>query len=800
MTRAPKGHSSARRTAARQHTRTERHVRKATPQTAGIVAPARLFSVARFLPPTRVLVGGILVSSLLLVACQRAATPAPAPPAAPLQPVTAEPAHRGDIQQALAFSGDIRAKSQINVLPKSTGRIEQLLVDVGSQVTAGDTIAVLDQDTPSMQVLQSRAALAQAQARLATLAVGPRSEDVAAAQAGTALQQVRLDNMHNQGRIEDVKAAEAGLAGAQAKLQSLKNGADDDVRQSQQSAVDADKAALASAEAAFAALGAQNAATTQGVQSQIDSLQAQIASAQAQIDSADAALSNLSGSSAADIQAAKSANDVANSQLQSAMAALKQAYNPTQASIAQAEAALEAARNQRSAAQANQTALIQNVAGACAKVTVAPGVTINPNSTACSAAQAAADEALNSAEAAVVSAQGQLDLLKRGGAPAQQTQLQAAADQAQAQVNSTKARLDALKNGGVAATRAQVEAQKQQAQGQLVQAQESLKTAQANLKAVTSGNLDALVKSAQAQVTAATERLKSDESKLEVIDRGPRDADLDQAQAGIDQARQQLLKARQPFTTYDIQAQEQAVVQAAAQLQKAQNPFTDQDMAAAQAAVDAAQAQLDIAQLALKETTVQAPVGGTISDRLVSLGALVNPQTPLVTLIPPDLELVVNVEENQLGQVAAGQRVQLAVAAFPAQSFDATVRTIAPTVDTKSRTAAVRIEPSDPASKLRAGMFARLNIITGAKQNALLVPRSAIVNAAGGTGPMVLTIDDTGKVHKQDVTLGLQDDKFSEVVAGVDNGQLVATTRLNDLREGEIVAPQVETRTASVAR
>src|SRR5437763_206222 len=83
-------------------------------------------------------------------------------------------------------------------------------------------------------------------------------------------------------------------------------------------------------------------------------------------------------------------------------------------------------------------------------------------------------------------------LLRRGGTPAQQTQLQATADQAQAQVNSTRARLEALKNGGVAATRAQAEAQKQQAQGQLVQAQESLKTAQANLKAAASGNLDAL--------------------------------------------------------------------------------------------------------------------------------------------------------------------------------------------------------------------------------------------------------------------------------------------------------------------
>src|SRR5205823_4544704 len=234
--------------------------------------------------------------------------------------------------------------------------------------------------------------------------------------------------------------------------------------------------------------------------------------------------------------------------------------------------------------------------------------------------------------------------------------------------------------------------------------------------------------------------------------------------------------------------------------QKAQSPFTDQDMAAAQAAVDAAQAQLDIAQLALKETTVLAPVSGTISDRLVAPGALVNPQTPLVTLIPPDLELIVNVEENQLGQVAPGQSVNLEVGAFPGQPFSATVKTISPTVDTKSRTAAVHIVPSDPASKLRSGMFARLNIVTGVKQNALLIPRSAIVTPTGGTSPVVLTIDDSGKVHKQPVSVGLQDDKFSEVLTGVNNGQLVATSSLKDLSEGDVVTPQVETRTALVSR
>ena len=163
-----------------------------------------------------------------------------------------------------------------------------------------------------------------------------------------------------------------------------------------------------------------------------------------------------------------------------------------------------------------------------------------------------------------------------------------------------------------------------------------------------------------------------------------------------------------------------------------QNPYTDQDLAAAQAAVDQSQAQLDLAELGVKDTTIVAPVDGAISERLVSPGALVSPQTPIVTLVPPSLELVVNVEERQLGQVAEGQSVQLAVPAFPQQTFTGSVKSIAPTVDSKSRTAAVRIEPKDDASKLRAGMFAQLSIVTAEKQNALIVPKQAVLTGTPG--------------------------------------------------------------------
>ena len=146
--------------------------------------------------------------------------------------------------------------------------------------------------------------------------------------------------------------------------------------------------------------------------------------------------------------------------------------------------------------------------------------------------------------------------------------------------------------------------------------------------------------------------------------------------------------------------------------------------------MDQSKAQLDLAELSVKDNTIVAPVDGAISERLVSPGALVNQQTPIVTLVPPSLELVVNVEERQLGQVAEGQSVQLTVPAFPQQTFTGSVKSIAPTVDSKSRTAAVRIEPKDDGSKLRAGMFAQLSIVTAEKQDALIVPKQAVLAGA----------------------------------------------------------------------
>jgi RND family efflux transporter MFP subunit len=797
-------------------------------------------------------IASVLASSLLVAGCGPLASTGASGSQAPAITVLAAAAERGDIQQTLAYSGDVRAREQITVLPKASGRVQRVLVDVGSPVHAGDVLAELEQESPEIQVLQARANLAAAQAKLSTVQAGARPDDVNAAQEALLQQQARLAAMQAQGRPEDVAAAQAGLAAQNAKLAQLvgggrpeavgmaqaaldatqqklillQKGATDDVRQAAASAVNADTAQVAAMEAAYAALGGTSAADLQNFRAQVDSLTAQASAAQTAVASADAALDNQTGSSAADLQAAQTAFDQAQASLNSAQAALAQANNPTQASIAQAQAALEAAQAQQAAAESNQTGLEQKESGLCAPL-LSPlnngQVYHNPNSTACGVAKAAADAAIEAGNAAVEAAQGQLDLLRRGGAPATQAAVQAQVTSAQALVKATRARLDALANGGIQAQRAQLQALHDQAQSQLTAAQGNLTVAQARLDAAQNGTLDAQRKAAQAQVDAAREKLKADQARMDQVTAGPQDEEVLAAQDVIAQAQQQLLittqpataqdvaaqralveqasqqlqKAQQPFTDYDIEQQQHVVAQAAAQLSARQNPYTDQDVQAAKAGADQAQAALELAQLGVRETQIIAPVDGIVFDRQVSPGALVGPTSPIVILIPPSLEVAVNVDETQLGRVAKGQSVALQVPSYPGETFTGTVAAIAPGVDLKTRTTSVRIEPKDDGGRLRPGMLAQVSIITGTQANALLVPREAVLGSPTPNGQATIVTLDGGRAKRTAVRLGLVNDQVVEVSSGLSDGQVVAIGNASGLNNGDVVVPQMRTALAA---
>ncbi|MEA2640486.1 MAG: hypothetical protein QOF51_1880, partial [Chloroflexota bacterium] len=430
--------------------------------------------------------------------------------------------------------------------------------------------------------------------------------------------------------------------------------------------------------------------------------------------------------------------------------------------------------------------------------------------------QLAADEsAVQSAQSTLAAAQAQLNQLRGGGTAANQAALQSLLETADANVRIAKGRLDTLQSGGS-------DLQRIKAQGDLTTARESLKAAEAKLAALNNGVIDTQRQAAESQVVAAREKLRADQARLDQLQAGSQLEDIQAAQAAVDQARQQLALAAQPVTDQDIQAQQAAVEQARLQVQKARQPnsdfdiqqqqqavaqaqatldgrrrpYTAEDLQAAQATVDQSQALLQLANLGLSDTRITAPVDGIVSERLVSTGALVSSATPIVTLVPPALELMVNVDESQLGQVAEGQSVTLQVAAYPNQTFNGKVATIAPTIDQRSRTTSVKIVPQDLDGKLRAGMLAKLNIVTAAHSGVLVVPKEAIPDAlANGTGT-VLAIDEANHVHKTPVQVGLVSDRSVEVLGGLREGQVIATSGISNLSDGDLVSPQLNTATA----
>jgi membrane fusion protein, heavy metal efflux system len=183
-----------------------------------------------------------------------------------------------------------------------------------------------------------------------------------------------------------------------------------------------------------------------------------------------------------------------------------------------------------------------------------------------------------------------------------------------------------------------------------------------------------------------------------------------------------------------------------------------QDLLRAEAAAAAARGRLEIAgfgdeELERLETgpasigrmvSLTAPVDGTIVDRNLGLGQMVEPGGEVLFKIA-DLSTVwvlADVYEDQLASVRPGAEVTIRTPAYPSEPFSARVDRIGPTVDPNKRTAAVRCVVSNGDGRLKPGMFASVKLQT-AVERVLLVPASAIVASGDRRTVFVETEPDT---------------------------------------------------------
>jgi membrane fusion protein, multidrug efflux system len=208
------------------------------------------------------------------------------------------------------------------------------------------------------------------------------------------------------------------------------------------------------------------------------------------------------------------------------------------------------------------------------------------------------------------------------------------------------------------------------------------------------------------------------------------------------------------------------------------------------------QAEADVAALraAHDKKFIRAPFSGRVGIRRVNVGQYVQRGTPLLPLQRLD-EMYVNfnIPQRQLPLIKVGQEVRVRVDAFGDRVFSGRLSAVNPAVDASSRNVAVQALLDNPGEVLRAGMFARAEIVLPVTEATVVLPATAIAYAAYGNSVFVVETlkDPKGAEYlgatQRFVKLGPTRGDQIAILDGVKPGEQVATAGVFKLRNGSPV-------------
>ena len=220
----------------------------------------------------------------------------------------------------------------------------------------------------------------------------------------------------------------------------------------------------------------------------------------------------------------------------------------------------------------------------------------------------------------------------------------------------------------------------------------------------------------------------------------------------------------------------------------------------ASAELEVARAETELRRVELEKTRVRAPFDGVVGARLVSPGERVRRSTRMVRIDAVDrLQLLFAVPEIGVPFVRTGMPVTITVKPYPEIRFAGEVFFVSPTLDETTRRLLLKAWVPNPDRKLQPGLFANLEVQLAERDNALVVPESALVVDQGGT--YVWRLSEDGKPSRVPVETGLRKASRVEISSGLAAGDRIVSAGTQKVTEGEPVViagePGAESEAAS---
>ncbi|MDY6850565.1 MAG: efflux RND transporter periplasmic adaptor subunit [Thermodesulfobacteriota bacterium] len=191
-------------------------------------------------------------------------------------------------------------------------------------------------------------------------------------------------------------------------------------------------------------------------------------------------------------------------------------------------------------------------------------------------------------------------------------------------------------------------------------------------------------------------------------------------------------------------------------------------------------------EVTLGEATIKAPISGVISKKFVDEGNMAGPGSPLVRIVQMEtVKVTGDLSERYLSSVAAGKTiVQVTTDAHPGSMISGTVFMVGVEVNPRTRTVQVETRLPNPDHRLKPGMFAHMTLILEKRENVPVVPEAALIRRGPDTYAYAV---NSSSVHYRQLTLGICEGDFCEIVKGLQPGELVVIRGKKMIQNGDEV-------------
>ncbi|MBI4652369.1 efflux RND transporter periplasmic adaptor subunit [Candidatus Desantisbacteria bacterium] len=249
---------------------------------------------------------------------------------------------------------------------------------------------------------------------------------------------------------------------------------------------------------------------------------------------------------------------------------------------------------------------------------------------------------------------------------------------------------------------------------------------------------------AKMQYDLAESRLKLSKEMLNLVETGARDEDKAIAEANLN-------ASQVAIEMVEISKQEKTIL--------------EEDLKNLEIHIEQLKLAVELLQTAFENTKIISPMSGVIIIKTVNAGEMVSPGIPVFFISKLDpLKFKTEIPENEISKIKIGLLSELIFDAYPDKIFTGKINHINPVLNANSRTCGIEIKIINKDNLLKPGMFGRLIINTGKKDNTLFIPRDALITS-DNKYQLFLIKNETAVLSN--VKIGLSQDEKVEILEGV---------------------------------